>query len=117
MQACERVRCKEHRTAKFKKTKTGKKKKKVKVSQSDSHTHIVPHKLKTKKKMVLSFILSFISFIPFFITYKFIQSYSFSEIKRERERVRQKNLEGGRTVGGGGSNEADEHRSPVQTAE
>ena len=35
---------------------------------------------------MLSFILSFISFIPFFITYKFIQSYSFSEIKRERER-------------------------------
>ena len=38
-----------------------------------------------KKKKMLSFILSFISFIPFFITYKFIQSYSFSEIKRERE--------------------------------
>ena len=63
---------------------------------------------------MLSFILSFISFIPFFITYKFIQSYSFSEIKRERERVREKNLEGGRTAGGGGSNKADEHRSPAQ---
>ena len=61
---------------------------------------------------MLSFILSFISFIPFFITYKFIQSYSFSEIKRER--VREKNLEGGRTAGGRGSNEADEHRSPAQ---
>ena len=48
-------------------------------------------------------ILSFISFIPFFITYKFIQPYSFSEI--ERERVREKNLEGGRTAEGGGSNE------------
>ena len=44
VQACERVRCKEHRTAKFKKTKTGKKK--VKVSQSDSHTFTVPHKKK-----------------------------------------------------------------------
>ena len=48
MQACERVRCKEHRTAKFKKTKTGKKKK-VKVSQSDSHRLTVPHKKKKKK--------------------------------------------------------------------
>ena len=71
-------------TAKFKKTKTGKKKKKrVKVSQigqSDSHRLTVPHQKKKKKKM-LSFILSFISFIPFFITNKFIQS--FSEIKRE----------------------------------
>ena len=110
MQAYERVRCKEHRIAKFKKTKTGKKKKKVKVSQSDSHTLTVPHK---KKKMMLSFILSFISFIPFFITYKFIQS--FSEIKRER--VREKNLEGGQTTGGGGSNEVDEHRSRLTGAE
>ena len=64
---------------------------------------------------MLSFILSFISFIPFFITYKFIQPYSFSEI--ERERVREKNLEGGRTAEGGGSNEADEHRSRVTGAE
>ena len=70
MQAYERVRCKEHRIAKFKKTKTGKKKK-VKVSQSDSHTLTVPHK---KKKKMLSFILSFISFIPFFITYLFSHS-------------------------------------------
>ena len=43
--------------------------------------------------MVLSFILSFISFIPFFITYKFIQSYSFSEIKRERELERKTSRE------------------------
>ena len=44
---------------------------------------------------MLSFILSFISFIPFFITYKFIQSYSFSEIKRERELERKTLREAG----------------------
>ena len=107
MQACEHVRCKEHRTAKFKKTKIGKKKK-VKVSQSDSHTLTVPHK--KKKKKMLSFIYKF-----HFILYKFIQS--FSEIKRERERLRvwereKKTLREGRTAGG--SNEANEHRSPAQ---
>ena len=48
---------------------------------------------------MLSFIYKF-----HFILYKFIQS--FSEIKRER--VREKNLEGGQTAGGGGSNEADD---------
>ena len=81
---CERVRCKEHICGQpnLKRQKQEKKKKRVKVSQigqSDSHRLIVPHQ-KNKKKM-LSFILSFISFIPFFITYKFI--HSFSEIKRE----------------------------------
>ena len=49
----------------------------------------VPHK--KKKKKMLSFILSFISFIPFFITNKFIQS--FSEIKEgESEREVERNL-------------------------
>ena len=64
---------------------------------------------------MLSFILSFISFIPFFITYKFIQSYSFSEIKRERELER-------KTLREAGLPEAEEamrltstaHGSPVQ---
>ena len=44
---------------------------------------------------MLSFILSFISFIPFFITYKLIQSYSFSEIERERELERKTLREAG----------------------
>ena len=57
-------------TAKFKKTKTGKKKKLKSANQILTHT--VPHK--KKKKKMLSFILSFISFIPFFITYLFSHS-------------------------------------------
>ena len=80
------------------------KKKKLKSAKlanqilTDSQFHI--KKKKKKDAEFHTFIYKFHS-----ILYNlFIQS--FSEIKRER--VREKNLEGGRTAGGGGSNEADD---------
>ena len=87
-------------TTKFKKTKTGKKKKLKSANQilTDSQFHI-----KNKKKKDAEFHTFIYKFHSIFYNL-FIQS--FSEIKSER--VREKNLEGGRTAGGGGSNEVDD---------